>query len=1203
MKVYVPLGSPAVKAVLDYNKRAEEAGEQPLNHILVRVGKARKRKPMLDAKEADSTGSQEKRQIQARNSGSLAEKLEHITQELLTRYVGQLPLTLSITRIANENPDLQVSSIQSWARAVHDETAAAYLKRVGILVQKRPTARDQYLKARVTLPADDTAAKAVEEKDLHGKTGQVGQLRGLPFQATQTHHWYQPEERHVVRPQVYEVPELDISGEAAKDWVLRRLTQPECYLLKDYKGSERRITLPASINGQRITAIDSFSFKDCRAEEVLIPGCYQEISKGMFDENTHLKSVTLGEGVETIEQFAFSKAVNLEEVKASASVDDVVVDHGLGLKDSRWFEQQGEYVVLGKMLLAYKGKGPLLKVPHGVEVVCQRVMERTGTVEVVVIPETVTTLRQYAFQVFVYQSRLSQLHIPPSVSTIEYGALGNNPWTQAFGEEPVIVNGILHRWDNDEDHLVIPEGVTGISSKLFMNKEIKSVSFPASLRKIGKLAFYRCAALESLSFSEGLTQIEAGAFAGCHRLTAVELPDSLVFLDKKAFLECGQLVSVRFGKGLRAIGERAFKDCKELSQVSLNEGLEGLGQEAFSDCRKLKTLALPDSLTTIGKRAFEGCSALEQVQLPQELEELAQGLFRNCKGLTMVQLPHHLRRIGAEAFKGCTSLQNIAWPLSLEEIGDGAFMECEALGQARLPGRIGKQAFMGCSGLKTLEFSPELRSIPDGAFARCPSLTSLVLPESIEEIGTRAFASCNSLRSVILPPYLKLLGDFAFGYCSSLMEVQLPERIGHQGERVFTRTPYQQKVHGDFTLEGTVLTDYQGQGQQVTIPEGVTEIADEAFVYFKEIKEVIIPDSVIKIGNSAFYPSVVNHEWCSMDTLQLGDGVRTIGVSAFANNERMRQITFGSALEKIGNGAFERNETIKQVLLSHTKLQRIGDRAFSYCESLEELTLPETLQHVGENAFEGCEQLKPFELPGQLQYVGREAFGEVAFDVVTLPKTMKRVERSAFTGARELIVYDTIEPDAVEAEQWEFDVLNGTVNAPLACAMLDMPTNYLECQGNAMWRDYHITVLSAQTDQVKYRIFCDGSEHYEYLALMFSAWGRYASFKFKEYDSFFERLSKAQTRIETAFCRLQFPQGLAAEHRETYESYLQQATYMERSAVLVAEAIAGKDNMDRLRLLMDNQAISQRNAVWMDAVFRKAKAKRCRNLLKQAGFE
>ncbi len=57
----------------------------------------------------------------------------------------------------------------------------------------------------------------------------------------------------------------------------------------------------------------------------------------------------------------------------------------------------------------------------------------------------------------------------------------------------------------------------------------------------------------------------------------------------------------------------------------------------------------------------------------------------------------------------------------------------------------------------------------------------------------------------------------------------------------------------DFVIENSVLTKYQGLGGDVTIPEGVTEIACNAFEGCDNVTSVVIPEGVISIGDAAFY--------------------------------------------------------------------------------------------------------------------------------------------------------------------------------------------------------------------------------------------------------------------------------------------------------------------------------------------------------------
>ena len=218
---------------------------------------------------------------------------------------------------------------------------------------------------------------------------------------------------------------------------------------------------------------------------------------------------------------------------------------------------------------------------------------------------------------------------------------------------------------------------------------------------------------------------------------------------------------------------------------------------------------------------------------------------------------------------------------------------------------------------------------------------------------------------------------------------------------------------------------------------------------------------------------------------------------------------------------------------------------------------------------------------------------------IQLPKSVKKVERGAFANTKELVVYDNIDPDAVEASAWNYSEWNGSVNSPLACAMLSVSRGYVECQGNADWSDYHITVLSATTGEIRYRIYCDSKEREDYRAIMFSAWGKNASFKFDKYDEYFVKTRNSEGRTEMAFCRLQYQEGLSADHKENYEAFMERCMYIERSARRTAKLIAKTDDVDRLQMLFDYNTIDEHNIAWVREEFEKAKANNCTKLLNE----
>ena len=87
----------------------------------------------------------------------------------------------------------------------------------------------------------------------------------------------------------------------------------------------------------------------------------------------------------------------------------------------------------------------------------------------------------------------------------------------------------------------------------------------------------------------------------------------------------------------------------------------------------------------------------------------------------------------------------------------------------------------------------------------------------------------------------------------------------------------------DFIIENGVLIDYKGEGGDVVIPDSVTKIGSCAFWSCSGLISINIPDSVNKIGDGAFYG-------CSgLTSISISDSVEVIGCSAFDGTSIKRQ--------------------------------------------------------------------------------------------------------------------------------------------------------------------------------------------------------------------------------------------------------------------------------------------------------------------------
>ena len=91
-----------------------------------------------------------------------------------------------------------------------------------------------------------------------------------------------------------------------------------------------------------------------------------------------------------------------------------------------------------------------------------------------------------------------------------------------------------------------------------------------------------------------------------------------------------------------------------------------------------------------------------------------------------------------------------------------------------------------------------------------------------------------------------------------------------------------------------------------------------------------------------------------------------------SDRSSLTTIVLPDTITKLGNSAFART-TITHIILP-VGLLEIGDAAFSGCNNLMELDIPRTVTFIGSNAFHGCSGLRELSIPSNTDWIGSRAF-------------------------------------------------------------------------------------------------------------------------------------------------------------------------------------------------------------------------------------
>ncbi len=246
------------------------------------------------------------------------------------------------------------------------------------------------------------------------------------------------------------------------------------------------------------------------------------------------------------------------------------------------------------------------------------------------------------------------------------------------------------------------------------------------------------------------------AFFEDTRLVEVHIPNDVLIIGKQAFAKCSALQTVTFGSDslCHSIGESAFAECGALTAFALPKGVTEIAPSLFSGCEKLKKVTLHDALQVVGDDAFDRCEKLTTTDVdgikylgsPANPHLLAIGM--SDKNQTALSVSENTKLIYAYAFAGCRKASSATLPAGLIYIGSYAFAGCTALGELSLPAGlvfIGNGVFSGCTALSSVALPAGLTSLGDNAFGDCKTLSEITLPNTLTHVGSNAFFGCDEL--------------------------------------------------------------------------------------------------------------------------------------------------------------------------------------------------------------------------------------------------------------------------------------------------------------------------------------------------------------------------------------------------------------------------------------------------------------------------
>jgi len=1001
------------------------------------------------------------------------------------------------------------------------------------------------------------------------------------------------------------------------------------------KNKTEKIILP-----KYLKKIGNCTFNNCeKLSTIEIPDTVTEIGKSSFYALKNLKEIKLPASLKVISRNLFKYAENIREIKIPEGVTEIQEGAFFGCHLARLyipssvtniskhlFTSPGDDVYRSTNEYKYKDldiTSPIkffVKKDSYADKFIQEYRITAGDPEI--------NLSKTKFFNIIYDNETETTLEEANISNFNYSILESKQIEEKY-VGTYWIRGLSGM--NTESRLVIPnviEGipVTTVSIGYYFGDKIEEIYIPSNIAIIDKLpkvtkkieiseqnpnlstdgiAIYNknktklikvCLKdIEEYQIPNTVIEISKNAFDECEKLKEVTIPSSVKVIKEKAFYECKKLKIVNGGENVETVDETSFNStpwyhktdmvilgntllkCNLKDKViTLPEGIKSLGNNALAQARyglynevKTEKIILPNSLESIGEATFAYNRNLKEITLPNCLTKIPTKLFEDCESLKEIIIPEGVTIIEKEAFQGCRKLKKVKLPNSLTTISERAFEDCRSLEEIIIPDSvttIEKEVFKRCEKLRKITLPKDLKEISTKLFFSCSNLEEIAIPNIVEKIKEQAFNGCTNLKEINLPLSLKEIEKEAFYMCNKIEKIFIPKNV-----EKLTSSSFQ--INHDILSLMKNRNAKEGNFRYIEI--------DEESPYYTSIDGVLFTKDLKKL---IYVPNYWDGE-----VYTVPEQTEIIETEAFKNNDTIKKIIFPDTVKEIGASACESCKKLEEVILPKN-MKKLSPSIFENCQKLSKIKWPENLEEIKDCCFTAT-NIKKLDFPDTVTTLGDHAFAFIKAKKITIPKTVKKIGLSVLAGIKEIEVYDNIDDEAKPAIEC-FDDTNGYPNSNVGWLGICWCRGYVICasEPNSTWYNHTITVKSAETGKIKYRVPMYGKDELRKVYCMLSSsWGKNAEFDFNRLDEYFKDIKDFNAKIKISIYRLEDNYNLNDETKEVYKSYLK------KNGIKVINNLIEENDIELLENVLKYDVVTKTN---IDKAIAYAKEKNKTNIEK-----
>ena len=323
--------------------------------------------------------------------------------------------------------------------------------------------------------------------------------------------------------------------------------------------------------------------------------------------------------------------------------------------------------------------------------------------------------------------------------------------------------------------LQLPEGIKDINLK-YSAFRLRSITFPSSLKKLGKYFTFGNQYLERCVFKGGPDSLSGDFYADSPNLKELVLPSTLRYVVEDGINVLMNPAAVWPSTMNYVCG--TYEQCCELLRAHSSYSWKDVWLVIKGAEKHYGELVIPEGVKSVRSWRDEG---LIRIKLSSTVEYIG-GYFGS--NLTELIIPSntHLKEFGG--FCGKIRMKEFTVPNTVCKIGDYAFPYFDKVVLPANPNLIVEWSAL--EGVKNVVIPYGVTKISDGAFGRA-AITTIDIPNSVTSIGWQSFRDCKNLTTVNMSDNVEIIMKDAF-MNTKVSEFRLPKSLKLISRDAFERS-------------------------------------------------------------------------------------------------------------------------------------------------------------------------------------------------------------------------------------------------------------------------------------------------------------------------------------------------------------------------------------------------------------------------------